>query len=137
MAIPGLLSETEQHAVWLLMLKGASPALACQQTGVSIEAFWLTRLRHSSFDVAIRRIYDTLDHNVVASVYRQAMEGNVAAQRLWLARRPAMLWSASAASGGESDAHADQSSVELARQLLETECDLAAASECLPDPSAV
>jgi hypothetical protein len=137
MAIPGLLSGAERHAVWQLMLRGASPALACQQLGVSIEALWRTLQRDTTFFLCLMQLYDTLDHNVVSALYRQALEGSVAAQKFWLERRPAVLWSPPPAQEVEPREFADLSNAELADWLHQADGDCAAADECVPTPPAV
>jgi hypothetical protein len=131
MAIPGLLSEDEQHAVWLLLLKGASPALACQQLGLSIVAFVHTWKCDPRFFASIQQTIDTLSDNVVASLYRNAIEGNVTAQKLWLEQRPSALWATAISSQAESDEFAHLSNDELAQQLSQDSRDLAAARQRL------
>jgi hypothetical protein len=74
--------DVEQYVAHLI--RGASPAGACLQLGISIRAL----LRRLAEDADLRqRVQDVqwvLRENVKSAVYRQAMEGNVSAQRCFL-----------------------------------------------------
>ena len=133
----GLLSQDEQQALWRLMLKGASPALACQQLGLSLIAYLDTIDHDAEFQASMQRAIGTLSDNVVASLYRTAIEGSVYAQKFWLEHRPAALWASSKAEEAEPDEFAHLSDRELAAQLSETSGDLAAAGQRLEAADAV
>ena len=74
--------DVEQYVTHLI--RGASPAGACLQLGISIRAL----LRRLAEDADLRqRVEDVqwvLRENVKSALYRQAMEGNVSAQRCFL-----------------------------------------------------
>ena len=91
-----LLSPDEQEQVWSWLVKGASPQVACQQLRLSLPAFWRTLKGDVQFATALQQLFDTLSHNVLAALYRAAMEGNVTAQQFWLRHRPAREWLAPA-----------------------------------------
>lgn len=93
-----LLTPEEQEQVWSWLVKGASPQVACQQLGLSLPAFWRTLEGDVAFATALQQLFDTLSHNVLAALYRAAMEGNVTAQQFWLRHRPARAWQAPAVS---------------------------------------
>ncbi len=77
-------SQTQQSAVLDLLYRGASPAAACAQVGVSVEAFLHTVNEEAGFRTRVREITGVLSGNVMAVLYRTAMEGNVSAQQAWL-----------------------------------------------------
>ncbi len=93
-----MLTPEEQEQVWSWLVKGASPQVACQQLGLSLPAFWRTLEGDVAFATALQQLFDTLSHNVLAALYRAAMEGNVTAQQFWLRHRPARAWQAPAVS---------------------------------------
>ena len=78
------LNSTQQTAVLELLYRGASPAAACGQVGVSVEAFLQTVNEEAGFRTRVREITGVLSGNVMAVLYRTAMEGNVSAQQAWL-----------------------------------------------------
>lgn len=75
-------SDVEQYVSHLI--RGASPAGACLQLGLSIGAL----LKRFAEDAVLRRRVEdvqwVLRENVKSALYRQAMEGNVTAQRCFL-----------------------------------------------------
>jgi hypothetical protein len=87
------LSAAEQGELIDLLLRGASPLIACRAMDVAVERYWLTLRKQPRFRTAVGTVYDTLGRNVVAALYKAAMEGNVAAQRFWLLQRRADEWS--------------------------------------------
>jgi len=86
-------TPTEQRAVLVLLVRGASPLSACQQLQIDIDRFWTTYRTDRGFSNSLDQMYETLTLNVVAVLYRAAMEGNVVAQRLWLQHRSPLAWS--------------------------------------------
>lgn len=52
--------------------------------GVSVEAFLQTVSGDAGFRAKVRELTNVLSGNVMAVLYRTAMEGNVAAQQAWL-----------------------------------------------------
>jgi hypothetical protein len=81
---PALLTQSQQSAVLDLLYRGASPAGACGQVGASVEAFLQTISEDPGFRAKVREITGVLSGNVMAVLYRTAMEGNVSAQQAWL-----------------------------------------------------
>jgi hypothetical protein len=80
------------------VLKGASPAGACQQLGVPIEQFWQTVQHQPAFARRLQQAFDTLSLNVLAVLYQAAMKGQTSAQQFWLRHRPIPFWSSGPAS---------------------------------------
>lgn len=78
------LSALQQSAVLELLHRGASPAGACAQVGVSTEAFFHTAATDPAFRSKVRETTGVLSGNVQAVLYRTAMEGNVSAQQAFL-----------------------------------------------------
>ena len=78
------LTFAQQSAILDLLYRGASPQGACGQVGVSVEAFLATASDDAGFRAKVRDIAGVLSGNVMAVLYRTAMEGNVAAQQAWL-----------------------------------------------------
>ena len=78
------LAPAEQSAILELLSRGASPAGACAQVGVPIEAFFQTAASDPAFRGKVREIAGVLSGNVQAVLYRTAMEGNVSAQQAFL-----------------------------------------------------
>jgi hypothetical protein len=125
MTIPGLLTDAEQHAAWSLLLRGAAPTVVCRELGLSVKALWHTLLNDAGFGSAVQQMYDTQSHNVVAALYKLAIDGNFSAQRFWLECRPAELWSRNV--NPQADAHAHLSDEELAEELRATGAAISAA----------
>ncbi len=67
-----------------LLLRGASPFGACQQMGISYIEFLKAERENATFHKACEDVHVALTRNVLAAVYRAAMEGNTTAQSLWL-----------------------------------------------------
>jgi hypothetical protein len=78
------LTRAQQSAILDLLYRGASPTGACAQVGVSVEAFLKTVEDDGEFRAKVRDIAGILSGNVMAVLYRGAMEGNVSAQQAWL-----------------------------------------------------
>jgi hypothetical protein len=78
------LTTAQQSAILELLYRGASPAGACGQVGVSVETFLKTVEDDGEFRAKVRDIAGVLSGNVMAVLYRTAMEGNVSAQGTWL-----------------------------------------------------
>lgn len=78
------LTRAQQTAILDLLSRGASPAGACGQVGVPVETFLKTVESDGVFRAKVRDIAGVLSGNVMAVLYRTAMEGNVSAQQAWL-----------------------------------------------------
>ena len=92
-AAPRGLTADEQTSLLALLLRGASPAAACPQLGVTLGTFQRTWLEDEVFRARVSEVRDVLSQNVAAALYRSAMEGNVSAQTLWLKIWPPRGWS--------------------------------------------
>jgi hypothetical protein len=118
---PPLLTPQQQELLLGLLLRGASPAGACQQLGLSV--FSLDRSLEESKDFArgVGTVYDTLSRNVLAALYRAAMEGNVSAQTFWLKCSPPAGWERAqkptGTEAGANDELSDRELVDLARKM--------------------
>ncbi|WP_166830541.1 hypothetical protein [Thalassoroseus pseudoceratinae] len=86
-----MLSVDQQLAVLQLLQRGASPAGAMQQLGLSVDVFLRTALKDSDFHERTIEVTDVLSGNVKAVLYRTAMEGNVSAQQAWLKLFPSRI----------------------------------------------
>jgi hypothetical protein len=93
------LTTSQQSAILDLLYRGASPAGACAQVGVSVEAFLKTVDDDEEFRAKVRDIAGILSGNVMAVLYRTAMEGNVSAQQAWLKLFPPPTFAEPAADG--------------------------------------
>ena len=85
------LSADLRDALLSLLLRGASPASACAQLGLTLAQFdaWLA---DPDFQARLSRSQYTLSQNVAAALYRSAMEGSVAAQTFYLRHLPPPEW---------------------------------------------
>jgi hypothetical protein len=92
-----LLTPPQQSAILELLYRGASPAGASGQVGVSVDSFLRTVNDDSQFRAKVREIAGVLSGNVQAVLYRTAMEGNVSAQQAWLKLFPPPSFSEPAA----------------------------------------
>jgi hypothetical protein len=86
------MAEAEQHAFLLLMARGASPSVACQQLGISLPRLAASLEEDDLFCRRLERVKELLSQNVAAALYRCAMEGSVAAQTFYLKNRPPPEW---------------------------------------------
>lgn len=75
-----------------MLEQGGSPALACRQLGLPLSAFEEALQRDEKFRRRAGEIETALGQNVVAALYRSAMEGSVTAQTFWLKHRPPAGW---------------------------------------------
>ena len=87
-----MLTTQQQQLALQLLLRGASPAGACQQLGISVFSFIRTCHEEDGFRRHVDQIYHVLSQNVLSALYRVAMEGNVSAQTFWLKNRPPPGW---------------------------------------------
>ncbi len=78
------LSLEQQREVLFALLRGGSPQAACQKLGADPRAFCRARERDAAFREGLQQVRELMTLNVVATVYRAAMEGTPAAQALWL-----------------------------------------------------
>lgn len=70
-----------------------------------------------AFAQTVRQLYDTLSHNVVAALYKKALQGDTTAQRQWLQQCAATLWQPPAKSVTPADDLTQLSDAELLQQL--------------------
>lgn len=98
-----LLTRHQQQVYLNLIAKGASPAGACQQLGISPMSVVLTEEQDECFALFLKRVNELLSQNVAAALYRSAMEGSVAAQTFYLKNLPPPEWPAD----DHRDAHSD------------------------------
>jgi hypothetical protein len=86
------LTADQQQAVLALLLRGASPAGACGQLGLAVEALARTVGEDEAFRKRAGDVTGVLSGNVMAVLYRGAMEGSVSAQQAWLKLFPPPPW---------------------------------------------
>jgi hypothetical protein len=82
------LSPDDKHDLLLVLLRGGSPQAACQKLGLDPHDFCRAADGDAAFRTRLRHVRELMTHNVVATVYRAAMEGTPAAQALWLRTFP-------------------------------------------------
>lgn len=87
-----LLSAEQQAEVLSLLYRGASPAAACVQIGVTVESFLKSIAESEEFRRRCAEVTDILTGNVTAMMYRGAMDGSVSAQQAWLKSFPKPPW---------------------------------------------
>ena len=75
-------ADVEQYVAHLI--RGASPIGACIQLGISIRALLRRLAEDAGFRQRVDDVQWVLRENVKSALYRQAMEGNVPAQRCFL-----------------------------------------------------
>lgn len=86
------LPDRLQQAVIDLLFRGASPAAACGQLGVPVETLLRTINDDPEFARRTGDVTSVLSGNVMAMLYRTAMDGNVSAQSSWLKLFPPATW---------------------------------------------
>ena len=91
-SITCLTAELEQSFLELLS-RGASPAAACRELGVSVSMIQQALVEDAKFRARWEDVNVTLSQNIQAALYRSAMEGNVSAQTYWLKSNPPPGWS--------------------------------------------
>jgi len=118
----GTFSTDEKSDVVQALLRGGSPQAICQKQGRDPFDFCRAAEEDASFQTSLRQVRELMTLNVVATVYRAAMEGTPAAQALWLRTFPPGDWTAPASSSSEHEPETsdDASSLtnEALRQLL-------------------
>ena len=82
----------QQQAYLQFLAKGASPAGACTQLGISLASVAVTIDADDGFRMLLSRVNELLSQNVAAALYRSAMEGSVSAQTFYLKNRPPPEW---------------------------------------------
>lgn len=88
-----LLSSEQQDILIEFLFRGASPAAACGQLGVSYFAFLRTWYEDEAFRARVDGVSTALSQNITTALYQAAMKGNVTAQKFWLEKRPPPGWS--------------------------------------------
>jgi hypothetical protein len=81
---PVPLTVRQQKAIATSLTQGASVAAACARIKVSYECALLTYETDPRFRGRLEHIRQSLEGNVRAAQYRDAMQGNVTAQNHWL-----------------------------------------------------
>ncbi|MFN0199340.1 MAG: hypothetical protein ACKVT0_21530 [Planctomycetaceae bacterium] len=119
-----MLTADEQQSFLDFLLRGASPAGACTELGLSLDVVERTRDRDDSFREQLELTIVTLSQNVLSALYRTAMKGSVTAQKFWLENHPPPAWGAERAS--PADHHpleelSDDELIELAK-AYEIDC---------------
>lgn len=115
-----MLLVEQQEQLLQLLLRGASPAGACQAVGISIFSLHRTLTDSHEFRKRVEQVRNALSDNVAAALYRAAMEGNVSAQSFWLKTFPPSAWSTMPhgdPESGQYDDLSDHELVDLARAM--------------------
>jgi hypothetical protein len=110
---PHVLSTEQQQLFLALLARGASSAAACQKLGITVADVSTTLEANPRFRTGLREVHETLNQNVVAALYRAAMEGKVTAQTFWLKNRPPPEWPAANANSNEDSEFKDLTDEEL------------------------
>ena len=113
------LFTSEQQREYLdLLLRGASPAVACQQLNVDLFAVVELMAEDDEFRMKADAVYDALSQNVAARLYQEAMKGSVPAMSQWLKNRPPPEWPdhvSASRSDSSLDVISDEELIRLAR----------------------
>lgn len=112
------LSPDEQLDVLQALLRGGSPQAVCQKQGRDPLDFCRTVEDDPAFRTSLRQIRELMTLNVVATVYRAAMEGTPAAQALWLRTFPPTDWAEPASSASANDTETADDPVSLTNDAL-------------------
>lgn len=112
------LSRDEQLDVLQALLRGGSPQAVCQKQGRNPLDFCRTVDGDGSFRTALRQARELMTLNVVATVYRAAMEGTPAAQALWLRTFPPGDWAEPISSTSATDSDSADDAVSLTNDAL-------------------
>jgi hypothetical protein len=91
-----LLEPGEQDALIEFLLRGASPAIACDKLGIALDRYLRTADDDAGFRRRLRQVREVLTLNVVSSVYSACLKGTAAAQTLWLRTFAPPDWSEAA-----------------------------------------
>ncbi|MBX3439647.1 MAG: hypothetical protein KF861_19315, partial [Planctomycetaceae bacterium] len=81
-----------QESYLHLLTRGASPAAACGQIGMSVLDVLATIEQDEAFRLRLEQVNVLLSQNVAAALYRSAMEGSVSAQTFFLKNQPPPNW---------------------------------------------
>ncbi|WP_437206740.1 hypothetical protein [Planctomicrobium sp. SH664] len=132
------LSREQQSQYLQLLARGASPAAACLQLGISPLSVTSLTEDDDSFRSSLAGIQRLMSENVAAALYRAAMEGSVAAQTFYLKNQPPPEWPAAecdAATPGIDELTDDELIAKIkqaAPELLAADGELAAATTRSP-----
>ncbi len=111
--------SSEQQREYLdLLLRGASPAAACQQLKIDLFAVVELLADDDEFRLKTDAVYDALSQNVAARLYQEAMKGSVPAMSQWLKNRPPPEWpdhAAASLSNSPLEVISDEELIRLAR----------------------
>ncbi len=111
--------SSEQQREYLdLLLRGASPAAACQQLELDLFAVVELLADDDEFRMKTDAVYDALSQNVAARLYQEAMKGSVPAMSQWLKNRPPPEWpdhAAASISNSPLEVISDEELIRLAR----------------------
>ena len=115
---PSPLTGEQQREYLDLLLRGASPAVACQQLNVDLSAVVELMAEDDEFRMKADAVYDALSQNVAARLYQEAMKGSVPAMSQWLKNRPPPEWpdhASASRSDSSLDVISDEELIRLAR----------------------
>ena len=86
------LTPEQKKSFLHLFSRGASPSAASRELGVPVSLFLQAVIEDDEFRAEWEKVNTTLSQNVVAALYRSAMEGKVSAQTYWLKNNPPPGW---------------------------------------------
>ena len=112
------LSSEQQREYLDLLLRGASPAAACQQLNLNLFLVVELLADDDEFRMKTDAVYDALSQNVAARLYQEAMKGSVPAMSQWLKNRPPPEWpdhAAASISNSPLEVISDEELIRLAR----------------------
>lgn len=120
-----------------VLTRGASPAAACGQVGVSALDVLATIEQDQAFSERLDQVTVLLSQNVAAALYRSAMEGSVSAQTFFLKNQPPPNWHQSQASEAADDPFSRMSDDELLAYCRASGIDWPTETAAGTDPPAV
>ena len=90
---PRKFDDTQQNLFLDHLARGASPAVACLKENLDLDEVNRAYENNEEFRQRWDNTNRELGRNVVAALYRSAIEGSVTAQTFWLKHRPPPDWS--------------------------------------------
>ncbi len=114
----GTLSPDDRLDLLQALLRGGSPQAVCQKQGRDPFDFCRTADDDAHFRTALRQVRELMTLNVVATVYRAALEGTPAAQALWLRTFPPTEWTEPASSPSSRDTETTDDAASLSNDAL-------------------
>ena len=86
-----MFNESEKHLITALYEMGKTDEEIARVLGIPRKTF-TDRIKYNGLTAVIKECKDSADTKVEASLYREALKGNIAAIMIWLGNRQAGSW---------------------------------------------